>query len=179
MTMLIRTLTLSLLLTAAACAQNNMSFEYGMELFPERAQGWYYGTNGYEVERDTTIAAHGGCSLRLRYVSGDRFGLASQQIGVADKRGNVLVLTGQIRTEAVEQGYAGFWLRLDGEDGTMLRLDNMSDRGVSGTTEWTACRIEMLVEDEAGVAVFGPIFPGKGTAWFDDLHLDVLPLSAS
>ncbi len=168
-----------LLALTSASAQNNMGFEEREPLHPLNTPEWWQGGTGFEMQRDTTVAIEGQCSLRMEYLSGDGFGVASQVVPLDDQTGQLLVLTGQIRTESVDKGYAGLWMRIDDESGALIRLDNMSGRGVDGTSGWTMCRIEMLITSDATRVVFGAIFPGQGRAWFDDLKLEFLPPSSS
>jgi erythromycin esterase len=49
----------------------------------------------------------------------------------------------------------------------------MNDRGLKGNNEWTQVSIKMNVSKDARNINFGGLFPGEGTAWFDDLELYV------
>jgi hypothetical protein len=80
--------------------------------------------------------------------------------------------TGSLKTEAVN-GHAGLWMRLDGEDGRLLSLDNMSDRPLSGTQDWARHEIVLDMPAEAARIVFGAILSGAGRVWFDDARLEV------
>jgi hypothetical protein len=73
---------------------------------------------------------------------------------------------------------AGLWWRVDGPSG-VLAFDNMQDRGVKGTTDWTKFTIELPVDASVKNINFGALFPGDGTAWFDGLtiELDGKPIS--
>ena len=83
--------------------------------------------------------------------------------------GEVVELRGWLRTEDVEV-LAGLWLRLDGRSG-MLSLNNMSERRLSGTTDWTQYTVTLLLQDETRSIAFGALLNGVGTAWVDDLEL--------
>jgi hypothetical protein len=62
---------------------------------------------------------------------------------------------------------------VDGPDGGSLAFDNMQDRGPTGTTDWAAYAIELDVPAEAVNINFGVIMPGRGTAWFDGLTVEI------
>jgi C-terminal processing protease CtpA/Prc len=83
--------------------------------------------------------------------------------------GNTVELRGWLRTEDVAE-FAGLWLRVDGPGGT-LQFDNMQQRAVRGTTEWTEYRIRMPLDGHARRLLLGALLPGTGTAWVDDLEL--------
>src|SRR5262249_53536358 len=81
--------------------------------------------------------------------------------------------------------YAGLWCRIDGPDLEQLGFDNMAvrhgadrvykkdDRGVRGTTPWGRYQVEVDVDTRAVTVVFGGLLVGDGTAWFDDLAIEV------
>ena len=62
--------------------------------------------------------------------------------------------SGFIKTEALVNGYAGLWWRIDGPNGS-LGMDNMGDRGPQGTTDWTRFEIEIPVAADARNINFG------------------------
>jgi erythromycin esterase len=141
---------------------------------------WITGGNGYEVSVDTTQRIEGRASLRSRRTDTTRyvgnlwtFGVASQVHGLPIARGRSFRLTGWIRTEDITDGYAGLWVRVDGDGGRTLLIENMDQSGPRGTTEWTKYSVE-LPFDSAGVGIaFGVLHPGNGTAWFDSLRIEV------
>ena len=79
--------------------------------------------------------------------------------------------SGYIKTEGVT-AYAGLWWRVDGASGT-LAFDNMSTRGPKGTTDWQQFAIELPVDAGVRNIAFGVLMPGQGTAWFDDLKIEI------
>ena len=61
---------------------------------------------------------------------------------------------------------------MDGEGG-ILAFDNMSNRGVTGTSEWARHQIELPVAPNARNINFGALHTGDGSAWFDDLTIEL------
>src|SRR5262249_10337555 len=61
---------------------------------------------------------------------------------------------------------------VDGPTGT-LAFDNMSTRGPKGTTDWQPFTIELPVDASVRNINFGVLMPGQGTAWFDDLKIEI------
>ncbi len=71
-------------------------------------------------------------------------------------------------------GTAGLWWRVDGQRGTRpLAFDNMSTNGATGTADWRRFTIELPVDTSATNINFGLLLPGNGTAWFDDLTVEL------
>jgi len=108
----------------------------------------------------------------LTTIPGKDYGTASATFPVKDAAGKRIRFSGYIRTEDVTTGYAGLWWRVDGPSGR-LAFDNMQNRGVSGTTDWKRCNIELTVAADAQNINFGFGLPGNGTAWFDGLAVEL------
>ena len=108
--------------------------------------------------------------------SSNAFGVATATFPVKDAAGKRVRFSGYIKTEGITTGYAGLWWRVDGPSG-VLAFDNMQSRGVIGTNDWKHFSIELPVAINAKNINFGALFPGNGTAWFDELtiELDEMP----
>ena len=100
------------------------------------------------------------------------FGVATSTFPVAVSAGKRVRYSGFIRTTGVTRGYAGLWWRVDGEGG-ILAFDNMSNRGVTGTSEWARHQIELPVAPNARNINFGALHTGDGSAWFDGLTIEL------
>jgi len=102
------------------------------------------------------------------------FGVATGKFPVTVAAGKQVRFSGYIKTDRVSEGFAGLWWRVDGEPGTRtLAFDNMQNRGPRGTTDWTRYVIELPVDANARNINFGLLMPGNGTAWFDDLTIEL------
>jgi erythromycin esterase-like protein len=102
------------------------------------------------------------------------FGVATGTFPVSHAAGKTIRFSGYVRTEGVTTGYAGLWWRVDGAPGTpSLAFDNMSTRGATGTADWRPFTIELRVDPSARNINFGLLMPGNGTAWFDDLTIQL------
>jgi hypothetical protein len=106
------------------------------------------------------------------------FGVATATFPVGAAAGRHVRFSGYIRTVDIKDGYAGLWWRVDGPQRangrpTFLGFDNMRDRGPRGTTDWQLYEISLLVPPEATNINFGVLHPGKGTAWFDGLAIEL------
>jgi uncharacterized protein (TIGR02246 family) len=116
------------------------------------------------------------------------FGVTTAAFPVKDAIGKTIRYIGWIKTENVSNGYAGLWLRVDGEkQGQVLSFDNSSARfidgkpasgngtirGATGSTEWSRYQIDLPVPVGASNINFGLLFTGTGTAWFDSLKVEL------
>lgn len=130
----------------------------------------YFGEVG-EYEVAGSDLAHGGKrSATIKHVAGeDGFRAWSNRVAVRIT-GKKVKLTGWLKTENVSDGFAGLWMRIDPQAG----FDNMEDKALTGTRDWTKFEIELDLEDEkAEFIVFGGLLVGKGQIWIDDLELTV------
>jgi erythromycin esterase-like protein len=103
------------------------------------------------------------------------FGVATATLPVQAAAGKHVTISGYIKSEGVADGYAGLWMRVDHARGEAkpFTLDNMSDRGVTGTTSWKRYEISMDVPGNATNINFGALHSGSGTAWFDSLAIEI------
>jgi hypothetical protein len=125
---------------------------------PASPAGWFAGGQGYEAVLDDTDVTSGKTALRITRREGKGgFGVATAALSVKSMRGKTVRLSGDIKTEDVQDGYAGLWLRVDGPKGAQLGFDNMAvriaggevvqdERGVRGTTGWKRYHIEVAVD---------------------------------
>jgi hypothetical protein len=128
----------------------------------------------FEIGTDRTVRHEGEASGYLKSTS-DRptAGILRQIIKSDHYRGCRLSLSGYVRSE-VPEGWAGLWMRVDGEDGSRLSLDNMQNRPITGVTEWTNYRIVLDVPENSVAIAFGALLAGKGEIWMDDLKLEIV-----
>jgi hypothetical protein len=64
-------------------------------------------------------------------------------------------------------------MRVDGERGQRLGLDNMQNRPIKRTTDWTKYEIVLEVPVNSIALTFGVVLAGKGEVWADDLRIEV------
>jgi hypothetical protein len=88
--------------------------------------------------------------------------------GYVNKR---IRLSGYIKSSGAD--CAVLWMRVDDADG-ILEFDNMMNRGVSGTSDWQKVAVVLDVPANAAAILFGPMLIGGGSAWFDDLQLEIV-----
>lgn len=122
-----------------------------------------------EGASDSVVVHGGAASYRLVTGTSD-FGSSVVTLDATDLRGKRVRLHGWVKTDAVDSGWAGVWLRVD--DGA-TGFDNMAGRGVTGTAEWREAVATVDVAEGASRIALGPLIVGSGTAWFDDLTIEV------
>ena len=148
----------------------NLDFERSSNGYPTF---WYAGGKGYKAIVDTNVFYSGNKSLKIIKISEGNFGVGTSTFPFNEAKGKHITFTGYIKSQDVKYGYAGLWWRVDGKNQRVLGFDNMSNRGVKGTTNWKKYKIELDVDKNATNINFGVILSGDGTAWFDDLNIKV------
>ena len=154
---------LALLMSSPTLAQSNLDFEDTAAV-----SAWNVEADASAIVIDTDQAFSGRQSLRI-----NGRGRATQTIPAGAISGNRIRLTAQLRTDAVINGSAGLWLRVDGKQ-ARLYIDVMRSRGATGHSDWTQYTLEAPIGPEAQRVTFGVQLRGSGTAWFDALSLEDL-----
>jgi len=159
-----------LFLTTTLFAQDttyNLDFEI---LENEKSKGWSdFKTPGYKTSFDKDIVNSGNVSGAIESVTEDAEYMALSYSIPADFGGKKIKLTGYLKTENVQDGYAGLWMRIDPQ----IAFDNMASREINGTTEWTKYEIELDYKSAAKTIVVGGLLVGKGKIWIDDLVVTI------
>jgi hypothetical protein len=129
----------------------------------------------YEVRLDPTGGRHhSACAeLRARVAKVNGFVTLTQTASMTGLRGKRLRLSAWIKSEKVV-GWAGFWMRIDNEKHKVVAFDNMQDRAVRGSTEWTTHSIVLKVPRDARKLLFGVIMEGTGAVWVDDFEFSLV-----
>jgi hypothetical protein len=104
----------------------------------------------------------------------DGFGTLMQQC-VPDKYlGKKIKMTSFVKTKNVTN-WAGIWLRVDKSNSHQpLSFDNMGDRPIKGTTEWTKYEIILDVPNNASLLAYGALIDGTGQIWFDNITFEII-----
>jgi len=148
----------------------NLDFENIKNGVPYAWNNNKYYANGYLFSLDSLTVASGKYSVSLEYNTGE-VGFSTWSFIIPNSyKGKRITLLGYIKTENVQYGYAGLWMRIDPN----VALDNMSAHGVKGTTGWKKYSITLALRPEATEKiVIGGILQGKGKAWFDNFSLKI------
>ena len=141
--------------------------------------GWFKaGSNpdDYEMFADKSIFKTGNSSATIQSNKKKIKGLGTlmQTCLSTEYLGKKVKLSGFIKSENVD-GWAGLWLRVDGQKGEpSLSFDNMQNRAVKGTTDWNRYEIILNVPENARTLNFGALLSGTGKIWFDDLKFEIV-----
>jgi hypothetical protein len=140
--------------------------------------GWYVaGTrpDEYKVRLDETAGRNrSACAvLETRAAPVTGFVSLAQNAVVTELRGRRLQLSAWVKAEKVE-GWSGLWMRIDNVKGKGVAFDNMQDRPIRGSVDWTAHSIVLDVPQEGSKVYFGVILEGNGTVWVDDFTFSLV-----
>lgn len=149
----------------------NLNFEMTHK---DSAIGWYSSNqkinDSYKSSLDSKTVKEGRYSASISFVGDSPSGSSWFQTINDPFPGDSITISGYIKTENVTEGYAGLWMRMD----PFVALDNMENRGIRGTTDWTKLSITLpLNQKNTQRIVFGGMLVGKGKMWIDDLHLSI------
>ena len=121
---------------------------------PAYQVGLLPGTEAYEGKRIVLLRS------RPELAAPAGFGAFMQSIRATRYLGQRVQFSAMARTEDVS-GWGGLWLRVDGP-GRAEVLDNMQDRALRETTDWTLATIVMDVPEDARALSFGALLSGAG-----------------
>jgi len=115
----------------------------------------------------------GGSAASLKSVVNetDGFGTLMQTISATNYHGKRLRLTAAIEASNVE-GWAGLWMRIDGQNGEILGFDNMQERPITGSIDWNMYQVVLDVPDRSEAIAFGVLLVGSGMVLIDDVRFD-------
>ncbi|HEY5547739.1 MAG TPA: erythromycin esterase family protein [Gemmatimonadaceae bacterium] len=146
-------------------------------------EGWGGGTSRpdqYELGRDVEIVHGGTASAYLRsktaQPSEDAFITLTQGIRADFLRGHRVRLSGYLRVRDAVGAGAGLWLRGDAPR-SFKAFDNMDGRRRTGTGDWSLAEVVVDIPDDVVGIAFGALHSGPGTAWIDDLRLEIVDLN--
>lgn len=157
--------------SALPTQMRNLDFEAG-------TTGWYL--NGsqphwYRAGTDTS-APHGGRASAYLRSDGDLdggFGTLMQMVQPGQLAGARVRMSGWVKANGVE-GAAGLWMRVDGPETRRTQhpvsIDNMQNRPITGTSDWTSYAIILDVPQDATAIAFGVRLSGKGDVRLDDVQ---------
>lgn len=146
----------------------NLNFEQNEKGYPLRWES--FGSSDYRVYMDSVTVKQGKYSLAIENTT-DKSDYKALGINLPHNyTGKSIRLSGYIKTENVTDGYAGLWMRIDPQQA----FDNMSNKGIKGTTDWKQYEISLpLTPGETKNIAIGGLLAGKGKMWLDDLQVSI------
>ncbi|WP_303316794.1 hypothetical protein Q4Q34_08295 [Flavivirga abyssicola] len=102
------------------------------------------------------------------------FGTIMQNFEPKKFLGKKVKLTSYIKSKNIKD-WAGMWLRIDGTNREKsLGFDNMQNRPIKGTTNWTKYEIILKVPKEAINIAYGVLASGTGEVLIDDFKFEIV-----
>lgn len=166
------TLLIFLMTISAYCQTKENKFNFDFEQIENGIPiGWTksYSEN-YTVSLDSINVKKGKYSILIEFKEGE-IDNKSFDFTIPDNyTGKKVTLSGYIKTENVSDGYAGLWMMID----QGVWFDNMSNRGIKGTTDWKKYEISLNLKPfEKNKIAFGGFLVGKGKMWLDNLTVTI------
>lgn len=137
--------------------------------------------NSYDMGIDKAAGQDGKNAATIKSIDKkiDGFGTLMQQCKPDNYLGKRVKMTGFVKTENVTT-WAGLWLRVDQSGSNKpLSFDNMGDRPIKGTTDWTKYEIELDVPSNSSLIAYGALLAGTGQIWFDNITFEIVGESVS
>jgi len=123
---------------------------------------------------DTAIESAGTPNITLKCDTKEEGFVGVMQNFVAtDYVGKRVRFSALVRAAGVE-GWAGLWMRVDDKDKPNSAFDNMQNRAITGTSDWTPYSVVLDVSQKAQGIFLGTLMIGKGQVWISDLRFDVV-----
>lgn len=168
-------LPLLLICCAKSFCQSNKPSDFNFD-FEKQTPGenlpdnWFTWGKDYKISIDKTIAQHGKSSVSLVPEGKEaEFGCVVLAIP-ANYAGETIELKAFLKTEDVKNGFAGLIMRIDGKD-NILEMDNMNDRGTTGTSDWKQYSVKLPLSSKAKKIFVGAIHTGTGKVWADNFEV--------
>jgi hypothetical protein len=142
-------------------------------------KGWFKAGSApakYDMGIDKGSGQDGKNAATIKSNSDDINGFGTlMQDCLPDKfLGKRIRMTGYVKSENVKD-WAGLWLRVDQKNSDVsLAFDNMEDRSIRGTTNWTKYEIVLDVPEKASNIAFGALLAGPGQIWFGQLSFEIV-----
>ena len=169
------------LLQLAGCISARPEFygvqETPMENFYRIPKGWDVSGDApykYEMGLDTTITYENRPCVTIKAgPDPSEFATLCQSFRADAYHGKRLRFSAAVRSVDVENR-AALFMRVGGAGEQMLAFDNMRNRPITGSNEWTQHAIVLDVTEDAINITFGILLSLNGQVWMADVHLDVV-----
>lgn len=159
---------------SALAAQPNYNLDFET-VTRSRPRDWTTFNPGYLLDADDTTAVQGKYSMRLRSTNTTgTLGSTGTLLSAAELRGKRVKISGWIKTaDIAAPGYADLWFYVEGTGGRQLSYDSLMPLGLRGSLDWKRYEYERVVGPDAQRVILGMNLIRQGTAWFDDLRVEV------
>lgn len=140
---------------------------------------YQWGKDDYFAFKDDSVKVDGPNSIRIQnQTTGTEGKFSSVTFYLpANFSATKITLKGFIKTENVNNGYAGLWLRADA--GTnQSDFGNLGKSAPTGNSDWKSYSVTIKMDKDVSKIIFGGLLAGSGKAWFDkfELYADDKPI---
>jgi len=140
--------------------------------------GWLLGGSNpqdYTVGTDLSESVSGYASAYIKSASPKPVGFVTlmQNLKTNNYRSRRVRLTAYVKTKFVS-GWSAVWMRVDDINGKLLSFDDMRERPLRGTMEWSSVEIVLDVPTISDEISFGVLLQGKGQVWIDNVSLNIV-----
>ncbi len=136
----------------------------------------------YSVLMDQENNYNGGKSVVIKskaeILEAGAFCTMFQQFKAAAYIGKRVRFSGYLKTEEVKE-WGGIWMRMNSTTADILKIDNMQDRPIKETTDWTYYSIVLDVPENSAIINIGLLLNGTGKLWASGLSFEVVDKSVS
>jgi len=144
----------------------------------EIPEGWYKAGSdpeAYDFELDKSQGKPAPSAVLTSNESSEEsgFGTLMQSFMPEEYLGKRVQLSAWVKTEDIKN-WSGLWMRVDANTKKNGSFDNMQNRPIKGTSEWTRYSIVLEVSEDAKNLSYGFLIAGKGKAWFDNFEFSVV-----
>lgn len=141
---------------------------------PGSVPGWFKAGSdgsGYEIG---TVETDGGRAAYLKSLDPEpgKFGTLMQTFSPTEYLGKRVRLTARVKSGNVAE-WAGMWMRADRGKRTVT-IDNMKNRAIRGTTDWTTYSIVLDIPGDADSMSMGILLHGEGEVLWDKIELEIV-----
>ena len=172
---------ITLLLRLAGCISARSELfdlqEVPMESTLRIPKGWFVtgdAPDKYEMGVDPSVTYENKPCITIKSGSEPTdFAALAQTIKADAYHGKRLRFSAAVRSADLEN-MAALFMRVGGANGKMLAFDNMRNRPITETNDWTHHAIVLDVAEEADGIMFGILSSLNGQVWMADVHMDVV-----
>ena len=147
-------------------------------LFAAAPRGWILAGSqpkSYETGVDASVLHSEKRSAYLKSTATEPikgFGTLMQGFAAENYRSKRVRFSAYAKSLDVKD-WAGLWMRVDkGRDS--VAFDNMQNRPIKGTTDWTEYAIVLDIPSDATGISFGILLAETGAVWLSDIRLEVV-----
>jgi hypothetical protein len=141
--------------------------------------GWFesgppQGRETCVVGSDASMKAQGIANISIKCEgNGNSFATVMQTIGAENYQGKRLRFSAEVKTENVG-AITGLWMRVDDTGKPNAAFDNMSDRGLKGTQDWSRHAVVLDASSQASTINYGVLLLNDlpGQVWIRNITFE-------